>query len=142
MKTAFYVGVHTGQNYSPQEYAEKAETLLNLFTDSLNNEEHVNAIVKGIVERSHTEVEVCLESYDAGDWQPTSGWELVLKAVIDLEGSGKMQLDKGKLSALLRSHEANEWGQSLKIEKKAVPKEAIVQAQREPETPETEPAEP
>jgi hypothetical protein len=135
MKTSFYVGVHTGQNYNPAEYTEKAGVLLNLAMDVLNSEEHMTTIVKGTLEKSHTEAEVCLEQYDKEyekEQYDESGWELVLKAVIDLEGPNKLQLDKGKLSNLLRTHEGNEWGQSLKIEKKAVPKEAVVK------TPDTE----
>jgi len=124
MKTSYYIGVHTGQNYSPQDYTEKAGNLLHIVLDVLTSEERMAAIVRGTAESVHTEAEVSLEQYEAGNWQPgEGGWELVLKAVIDLEGPGKLQLDKGKLSSMLRSHEANEWGQSLKIEKKAVPKE-------------------
>lgn len=125
MRTSYYVGVHTGQNYSPKDYYEKAGILLNMGLDVLNSEERMAAIVRGTAETVHTEAEVCLEQYDADDWRPgEGGWELVLKAVIDLEGSTKLQLDKGKMSTMLRAHESNEWGPSLKIEKKAVPKEA------------------
>jgi|Transcript_27528 hypothetical protein len=133
MKASYYVGVHTGQNFSPQDYTEKAGILLNIVLDVLNSEEHIAAIVRGTAATVHTELEVSLEQYDASDWQPgEGGWELVLKAVIDLEGTGRLQLDKGKLSNMLRSHEANEWGQSLKIEKKAVPKEAVAGPTEDP----------
>jgi hypothetical protein len=132
MKASYYIGVHTGQNYNPEMYTEKAGILLNLVMDVLNSEEKMREVVRGVPVVAHTEAEVCLEQYDAGNWQPgEGGWELVLKAVVDLEGTGKLEIAKGKLSNFLRSHEANEWGQSLKIEKKAVPKEAIVQASAE-----------
>ena len=123
MKASYYIGVHTGQNYSPQDYTEKAGILLSIVLDVLTSEERIKAIVRNSAETVHIETEVSLEQYDAGEWQPgEGGWELVLKAVIDLEGPGKLQLDKSKLSSMLRSHQSNEWGQSLKVEKKAVPK--------------------
>ena len=126
MKASYYIGVHTGQNYSPTEYTEKAGILLNLVMGVLNSEENMQQVVRGVAKVAHSEIEVCLEQYDAGDWQPgEGGWELLLKAVVDLEGTGKLEIVKGKLSSLLRAHELNEWGQSLKIEKKAVPKEIV-----------------
>lgn len=98
--------------------------MLNVVMDVFNSEKKVKDIVRGAAESVHTEVEVCLEQYEYGEWAPGGGWELVLKAVVDLHGSGKLEIAKGKLSSLLRNHEANEWGQSLKIEKKAVPPSA------------------
>lgn len=128
MRASYYIGVHTGQNYSPAEYKAKAGTLLNLVMDVLNSKEKMKQIVRGAAAVAHTEMEVCLEQYDAGDdWHAgEGGWELVLKAVVDLEGAGKLEIAKGKLSSLIRGHESNEWGQSLKIEKKAVPKEVVL----------------
>lgn len=132
MKVSYYIGVHTGQNYSPEMYNEKAGTLLNIVMDVLNVEGQVSNIIKGPVASVHTEMDVCLEQYDAGDWQlGEGGWELTLKAVVDIQGTGKMSLDKGKLSTALRAHPLNEWGQSLKIEKKAVPKEMVQIAEAE-----------
>jgi hypothetical protein len=126
MKSSYFVGIHTGQNYGPKEYTEKAGMLLNLVTDTLGSEEKCAKIVKGALESIHSEIEVGLEQYDAGDWTASDGgWELVCKVVIDIEGSGKLTLDKGKLSAMMRSHPANEWGATLKIEKKAVPKDVL-----------------
>ena len=38
---------------------------------------------------------------------------VVLKAVVDVEGASKLQLDKGKLSSMLRTHTLHDWGQGL-----------------------------
>ena len=110
---SYYLVVHTGANYATEEYAAKAGTLLNIAQDVFNTEASMEALVRGAVESVHSEIEICMED-------ETDEPELVLKAVIDLEGSGKLEILKTKLSAVLRGHALNEWG-NMKIEKKAVP---------------------
>ena len=130
MRASYFVAVHTGRNYSPAEYNLAAQQLSDLMNSVLKPIETANTLFKGSVNRLHTEIEVSLEQYDAGAWEPgDGGWELALKAVIDVEGTGQLLLDKRKLSTLLRTSELNQWGTALKIEKKAVPKD--VQAVRE-----------
>lgn len=118
IKSSFYVHVHTGQNYTPDEYNAAAGTLLQMFQETVS--ENCTEVLKGEVTGMSTDVEVCLAPTD-------DSWELVLKAVVDLEGD-KAQIDKTKLSSLLRAHKLNEWGKQLKVEKRAVPKE-ILQAE-------------
>ena len=120
---SYYIGIHAGQNYNTEEYTEKANALLQLVTSVLNDGTNVHSITKGTADTAHSEIEVSLEPFEprGQEWEHDAGWELVLKAVVDLEGQGRLQLDKGRLSSLLRGHKDNQW--ALKIEKKVVPKE-------------------
>lgn len=125
MRTSFFIALRTGQNYAPDKYQEKAGMLLNMALELFNTKERVAEFARGKVSSVHTEMEVSLEQYNLynpSDWEATQGeWELILKAVIDVEGTGRLGIDKSKLSQFLRAHPNNEWGTALRIEKKAVP---------------------
>lgn len=115
MKSSYYVAVHTGKNYDHEDYTRAAGTLANMLTEVLSKDNYEKQLLKGEAEEVRNELEVGLLSHNDGQ-----GWELVAECVIDCIGPGKVSLDKPALSKLLKGSPLNEWGDRLKILKKAV----------------------
>lgn len=107
-KAAFMITVRTGEKPTPEEYPTSAEALKQLF-NSLINEESIAIYCKGDVQSLECNQEILLKDD-----------ELTLLAVLDIEASDKIVLDKAKLTQQLRNSELNKWG-NLKVEKRAVP---------------------
>jgi len=114
MKSSYYIAVHTGKNYDHTEYARAAGVLANMLTGTLCSDNYENVLLKGAVEEVRNELEIGLV-------QNEQGWELVGECVVDCTGPGKMSLDKPALSKMLKGSPLNEWGDRLKVIKKAVP---------------------
>ena len=113
--TSYWIGINTGVDYDPESYDEAAGTLVNMLTSLLADANVLKQITHSAsVTSALAEIEVGLESTD-------SGRELVGKAVLDVAGPEKVQLDKPKLSKLIKARaEADNWPK-MTITKKRVP---------------------
>jgi len=107
MKTSYYIACYTKCKCTPEEYAEEAEKLKELFTQLLTDTDRVYAMTHTEKLTSvHSELQVSHES--AG---------LVGKCVVDIEAPERVQLDKSRLSVFLK---ANSRWPSMRVEKKGV----------------------
>lgn len=112
MKSVYYVAVNTGKECDAEEYLEHSTKLRLLMEAVLGDEAPLSTFLKGeSVTAVHSEIEVNYEEC-----------QLVSKAVLEVEATGKVTLDKAKLTSALRGSPANCWG-ALKIEKRSVPKD-------------------
>jgi len=112
MKTSFYVELHTGADYSPDEYTRAAGQMANLLAEVFVKEHFQGGLTKGEVAEVQVECEVSMETDD-------QGMELVGKAVLDIEGPKPVKLDKPSLSSYVKKAASNSWG-SVKVLKKQV----------------------
>lgn len=108
MKASFFVTVRTGETSTKEDYETSVESLKRLF-NAILTEEAIKVYCKGDVQSLRAEMEILIEQD-----------ELTLKAVLDIEATEKIVLDKAKLTTVLRNNEFNKWG-NLKVEKRAVP---------------------
>ena len=117
MKSTFYIAVYTKQKFDPEEYALEAGKVRLAFEGVFTDRDKILTICKNAeIAQCHSEVEV------AHDEQG-----LVGKCVVDVEAPGRVQLDKTKLTSLLKR--VADWP-GMKIEKRAVncehaPEEAL-----------------
>ena len=107
--TSYYIGILTNHTYTPDTYPTAAGELLSTLHTIFGTQTTATTLTKpsSALRHFHTEVEI---SHDAH-------MGLVAKCVIDLTGEQRIQLDKSKLSSLLK---ANTDYPKMKIEKRAV----------------------
>tara|TARA_Y100000768_G_scaffold383479_1_gene365711 strand:+ start:314 stop:661 length:348 start_codon:yes stop_codon:yes gene_type:complete len=110
--TSYYIALHTGTDYSVDEYHAAAGRLMQLLVSLMSDKETLHSLTTPVPTHTKCEIEVLLE--------PTaSGRELVCRAVLDLHCE-KAKFDKARFSKLVRAHEsALEWP-DLKIAKRTV----------------------
>ena len=89
MITTYYVALQTGQTVPEQEYTEKASLLLSMLK-TVFDAENLD-VVSGAYTSASVDVEIRLG--DEG---------LVGDAVVDYEHEGRVTMDKGKLSVMLK----------------------------------------
>ena len=109
--TSYWIGLNTGVGYASDTYDEAAGMLVNMLTALLTD----TAVLKQITHNAEissamAEIEVKL---DEG--------ALVGQAVLDMIGPSKIQLDKTKLSRLIKAREETDLWPKLTIRKKRVP---------------------
>jgi hypothetical protein len=113
-KTSFFVSLSTPQTFGAAEYPEQASLMANVFTSIFADSEKMRVLTKKVpLTCCHTEVEVSQQS------------GLIGRAVVDLESTVRVGLDKTKLSQMLKSSAA--WSE-MKVEKRLVPIETLEQA--------------
>ena len=107
---SFYLALHTGIDYTPEDYHEAAGTLLNLLSSILSDREAIKVLThNSVLTHTKSDIEVSLEE-----------GELVAKAVVDMQGDPKVKLDKAKFTKMAKGHrDADRWP-AMKIVKKAV----------------------
>lgn len=107
MKSTFYIACHTKQMYEPEQYVTEAGKMANALQQVFNESSKILAIVRPAnITACHTEVEIAHEENG-----------LVGKCVVDIDAPTRVQLDKAKLSAILKA--TTGWP-SMKIEKRTV----------------------
>ena len=107
MKSTYYIACHTKQQYDPEAYVSEAGKMANTLQQVFGDRDKILAITKAdSLASCHSEVEVAHEEEG-----------LVGKCVLDMEATTRVQIDKSKLSALLKA--TTDWP-GMKIEKRAV----------------------
>jgi hypothetical protein len=107
MRSTFYVALHTRTSYDLNAYTTAAGTLVNLFQDIFLDRDSIAHVTKDApLTACHSNVEVVHE--DAG---------LVGRLVVDMDAPVRVQLEKSKLTALLKA--GGHWP-GMKVEKRAV----------------------
>ena len=110
---SFYLALHTGTDYTSESYDEAAGVLLNLMCSILSDKDKLASLTSGAgYSKTKVEIEASLQDEDTR--------ELIVKAVIDFEGSDKLKFDKSKFTKMVRGHADYERWPQLKIFKKAV----------------------
>jgi len=107
MKSTYYVAVHTMEMYDEARYKIEAEELERVLRDVFCDVETVAALTKGAATSCHTESEIATT--------PESG--LIGRCVVELDAEARVQLDKSKLTTLLKKKLNLP---NLKVEKKSV----------------------
>ena len=116
--TSYWIGVNTGVNYSVDEYNGAAAKLAGMLTSLMSDNKVLTQITHSAqITSALAEVEVSLETHENGLR------ELVGKAVLDITSPEKVQLDKGKLSKLIKAREEADLWPKMTITKKRVPNE-------------------
>ena len=113
MKTSYFVTLSTDEC---ENYNTDSEVMANLFTDIFSDASKIAILTKNAeLTGCHTEVDV-------------SGGDLLIgRAVVDLEAETRVQLDKTKLSHMMKN--AAPW-KNCKVEKRAVleqPSDAVTE---------------
>lgn len=130
--SCFLVCVRTGLNYDDIEYPSKAEQMQCLLECGITD--RLSELTKGV---SYTDCNIDVEvnlDYDKQSlevpdtWSLTDPkWELCGRAVLEFRGPKKVTLDKPKLTRFLRTHQLNPWGETLRVEKRALPQDWCTQ---------------
>ena len=107
MKSTYYVAVHTMETYDEIRYKLESEELQRVLRDVFCDERTIGTLTKGAAISCHTEAEIATT--------PESG--LIGRCVVELEADKRVQLDKAKLTALLKKKLNLP---NLKVEKKSV----------------------
>ena len=107
--TSYYIGILTNNTYTPDTYEAAAGKLLTTLHTIFGTQATVETLTKpsSALRQFHTEVEMSHDEHLG----------LVARCVIDLTGEQRIQLDKSKLSSLLK---ASTDYPKMKIEKRAV----------------------
>jgi hypothetical protein len=120
MKSTYYIACHTKQQYDPGDYVVEAGKMANALQQVFGDRDKILAITKAAsLDVCHSEVEIAHEAEG-----------LVGKCVLDIEAATRVQIDKSKLSALLKA--TTNWP-GMKIEKRAViqPEPDVIQLEQE-----------
>lgn len=116
MKSSYYLAVHTGREYNPEDYTRAAGVLANMLTEVLSKANFEAGLCKGEeVESIRNDVEICMQGEER--------MELVGECLVECTAKGKVDVHKPTLSKLIRSSPLNEWGEGVKVVKKAVPQD-------------------
>jgi len=115
--SSYFVAVHTGVDYTLDEYDTAAGKLVALLTHILSSRETVSSLIGVDPESVTSEIEVSLEP-------SKDGRELVGKAVIDVMCSMKVKFDKPQFSKLVKAMPDAQLWPAMKIAKKQVPYDA------------------
>ena len=112
MLNSYFVELHTGASYSPDDYDAAAGRLMQLCVSILSNPDTVTMLTHDAAREScHSEIEVSLE--------PSNG--LVCKAVVDIVAASPVKFDKSKLTKMIKLRpEYAEWP-GMKVYKKMIP---------------------
>lgn len=124
--SCFLVCVRTGENPGESVYLERAEQMQNLLDVCIT--QNMSDLTKGV---SFTNCDLHVEvnmDYDKQSLELPSTWDcsddkwdLCGRAVLEFTGPAKVTLDKPKLTKFLRSSPLNPWGDTLRVEKRALP---------------------
>lgn len=111
MKQSYLITFLTKDHFYDDDYQNAAGQLVNLFSEIFTNKEHIATLTKSApLTAFNTELEVT---------QPASDG-LTGTAVVDMECETKVQIDKTKLSALVKKLSKNAPWESVRIEKRAI----------------------
>ena len=107
--TSYYIGILTNHTYTPDTYEAAAGEFLSTLHTIFGTQISAEALTKpsSALRNFHTEVEISHDEHMG----------LVAKCVIDLTGEQRIQLDKSKLSSLLKA--CTDFPK-MKIEKRAI----------------------
>ena len=105
MKTSYFVQLRGGSDPGPLEYESEAVKLATLCRELFEDPDVVTAFLKGEASASNTEGEIGI--FDG---------VLSARLGVEVEGEGKVLLDKPKLSAAVKKKDA-----TLKVEKREIP---------------------
>ena len=109
MVSTYFIEVHTGTDYGPEEYDEAAGRLAGVLVSVLADKDHIDALTyKAPRDSCISSIEISMEGEER---------ELVAKAVVDITSEKAVKFDKSLLSRLLKER-TDEW--KLKVTKKAV----------------------
>ena len=108
MKSSYYVAMKTNELSPLERYAEEAGALLELFRSIFTDDALIRTLTHN-AELTAFATEVEVSHTDDG---------LVAAAVVDIESTKRVGLDKSKLAAMLKSRCV--W-QKAKVEKRALP---------------------
>ena len=113
MITSYFIEVHTGTFYGPEDYDAAAGRLSNMLVTVLSDPAAVSTLTTDVPrDGCHSEIEVGLEED-----------QLIAKTVVDLTGPGSIPFAKAKFTAMLKARpEADEW-KHMKVTKRQVPTE-------------------
>ena len=112
--SSFYVAVHTGQDYSLEDYDAAAGRLVVLLTAIFSNRTTLLSLTHNSpLDQATSEIEVGLEGVNGSR-------ELVGKVVVDMMGAQRVKFDKAKLSKQLKVND--EWP-NMKVLKQQVPRD-------------------
>ena len=116
MLSSYFLELHTGTDYTVDDYDAAAGRLTQMCVSILCNSESIQSLTHDADREScHSEIEVGLET------MPDGGRELVAKTVVDIVAPTSVKFDKSKLTKLLKARpEFDEW-KAMKIYKKMVP---------------------
>lgn len=115
--TSYWIGINTGTDYKPGDYDDAAGTLVNLLASLLSD----NKVITQITHAAH--VDGAVADIEVGMEATPMGRELVCKAVLDVTAPERVQLDKAKLSKLIKSHPDAELWPHMSVTKKRVPRQ-------------------
>ena len=107
MKTTFYVALHTHEICEPESYTREAGKLVGVLQTIFGENGNLALLTKVPLTGCHSEIQITHE--DTG---------LVGRCVVDMQATKRAQLDKPKLSTMIRAQTA--WPR-MKIEKRIVP---------------------
>jgi len=116
MKSTFFISVHSGRDYNPEDYARTADVLANLMKEALSSENFEAGLAKskGSITEVQNEIEISLQPTQEG------GRELVAECVVDITTDDyRANLEKPFLTKLIKNSKLNEWGDRMRITKKA-----------------------
>jgi len=117
--TSYWLAIHTGEDYGPDEYDAAAGSMVNMLTTLMADSESIKAFTRdAVLESAVADIEVSLDPEEA--LIPGSGRELVGKVVLDLKAADVVPLDKGAFSKLVKCAAAPQWPK-MRIVKKRVP---------------------
>ena len=110
MISSYFLEMHTGVDYTVDEYDAAAGRLANMIVALLSDRSKTDAIThESAVESFHSEIEVMLEE-----------GELLARVVVDITAETPVKFDKGKWTKFLKSRpEFDEW-KKMKIHKRLV----------------------
>lgn len=114
-KTSFYIALSTPQVFESGEYEEQAELMASMFSSIFSDVDKISILTKA-VELTSCDTNVEVSQCETG---------LVARAVIDVESTVRVTLDKTKLSQMLKKD--SPWS-DMKVEKRLVPVETSEQA--------------
>lgn len=114
-KTSYFVSLSAPVSFEMEAYNEQANVMANVLVGILGDSKKIDALTKSVPLTScHSEVDVA----------QTEG-KLVGRAVVEFEAEERVNLDKTRLSQLLRS--AAPW-KNCKVEKRAIDTDVLEEA--------------